>query len=57
MPLAVWRETELPGCERDGLLIGINWSGPRLVGWEFTVPEVLNRVAHALGDGPYAARP
>jgi hypothetical protein len=54
MPLDRWRHVTLPGLERDGLHIGINWSGPRLVGWDFTVPEVLNRLAHALGDGPYA---
>ncbi len=26
-------------------MIGINWSGPRLVGWSFTPAEVLNRLA------------
>jgi hypothetical protein len=26
----------------------INWAGPRLVGWDFTV-ELLDRLAHALG--------
>lgn len=28
-------------------MIGINWSGPRLVGWSFTPMEVLNRLAAA----------
>ncbi|MFE1943127.1 hypothetical protein [Streptomyces massasporeus] len=32
---------------RDGLVIGINWNGPRLVGWSFTPKEVLNRLATA----------
>jgi hypothetical protein len=27
----------LPGLERDEMRVGINWSGPRLVGWDFTV--------------------
>jgi Protein of unknown function (DUF2750) len=53
-PLDAWRHTGLPDLALDGLLVGINWSGPRLVGWDFTVDQVLNRLAHALGDGPYA---
>ncbi|WP_406404826.1 DUF2750 domain-containing protein [Streptomyces sp. NBC_00879] len=47
MPLDVWRDVELPAAGRDGLLVGINWSGPRLVGWSFTLVEVLNRLAEA----------
>jgi hypothetical protein len=45
----------LPELADDDYLIGINWTGPRLVGWEFTVAEVLNRLDHALGEGHYAA--
>ncbi|WP_393061764.1 DUF2750 domain-containing protein [Streptomyces sp. LN549] len=45
MPLNTWRDRELPDYVRDGLKIGINWSGPRLVGWDFTPTEVLNRLA------------
>ncbi|MEV6019212.1 MULTISPECIES: DUF2750 domain-containing protein [unclassified Streptomyces] len=45
MPLEIWRDRELPDCAQDGLKIGINWSGPRLVGWDFTPEEVLNRLA------------
>ncbi|SCF63386.1 hypothetical protein GA0115280_104454 [Streptomyces sp. Cmuel-A718b] len=26
-------------------MIGINWTGPRLVGWSFTPAEALNRLA------------
>jgi hypothetical protein len=51
--LSRWREVELPDLARDGLRVGINWSGPRLVGWDFTVAEVMNRLAHALREGPY----
>ncbi|MFD8613458.1 MULTISPECIES: DUF2750 domain-containing protein [unclassified Streptomyces] len=47
MPLETWRDRELPDYARDGLKIGINWSGPRLVGWDFTPMEVLNRLAAA----------
>ncbi|MFG2767657.1 DUF2750 domain-containing protein [Streptomyces rubiginosohelvolus] len=45
MPLDMWCGLVLPDAARDGLVIGINWSGPRLVGWSFTPGEVLNRLA------------
>ncbi|WP_078532475.1 DUF2750 domain-containing protein [Streptomyces hokutonensis] len=47
MPLDTWCNRVLPDAGRDGLVIGINWSGPRLVGWSFTAKEVLNRLAAA----------
>ncbi|WP_443043318.1 DUF2750 domain-containing protein [Streptomyces sp. NBC_00371] len=45
MPLDAWRDRDLPDAAREGYMIGINWSGPRLVGWSFTPVEVLNRLA------------
>jgi Protein of unknown function (DUF2750) len=30
--LATWRERWLPGMEKDGLLVGLNWSGERATG-------------------------
>ena len=53
LPLDVWRTAALPDLADDDLLVGINWTGPRLVGWEFTVAEVLNRIDHALGEGAF----
>ncbi|MFG2946246.1 DUF2750 domain-containing protein [Streptomyces adustus] len=47
MPLDTWRDHDLPDATREGYKIGINWSGPRLVGWSFTPMEVLNRLAAA----------
>ncbi|MFF7764764.1 DUF2750 domain-containing protein [Streptomyces griseorubiginosus] len=47
MPLDTWCDHALPDAARDGLVIGINWSGPRLVGWSFTPDEVLNRLSAA----------
>ena len=47
MPLDAWRDSDLPAASSEGLLIGINWSGPRLVGWSFTPVEVLRRLAAA----------
>ncbi|MFD3441138.1 DUF2750 domain-containing protein [Streptomyces sp. NPDC058685] len=45
MSLGVWRDRDLPEAGLEGYLIGINWSGPRLVGWRFTSMEVLKRLA------------
>jgi hypothetical protein len=53
-PLQTWRTEDLPELAYEGYRVGINWTGPRLVGWDFTVAEVLNRLAHALREGPYA---
>jgi hypothetical protein len=50
--LETWRERELPGLTSDGFLVGTNWTGRRLVGWGFTVEEVLNRLAVALDSRP-----
>jgi hypothetical protein len=47
MALDTWCDCVLPDVARDGLVIGINWSGPRLVGWSFTPEEVLKRLAAA----------
>jgi len=54
VPMEIWRNKELTELAGEGFRVGINWTGPRLVAWDFTVPEVLNRLAHALCEGPYA---
>jgi hypothetical protein len=53
--METWRDKELPGLADEGYQVGINWTGPRLVGWDFTVAEVLNRLAHALRESPYSS--
>jgi Protein of unknown function (DUF2750) len=40
-----WRERWLPGLEADGLLVGINWSGPHATGYDITPAEVAGRVS------------
>jgi hypothetical protein len=47
MPLKSWRDGELPDAVKEGRRIGVNWSGPRLVGWSFTPAEVLARLTAA----------
>jgi hypothetical protein len=34
IPLADFRERWLSGLERDGLLVGVNWSGERATGYD-----------------------
>jgi hypothetical protein len=56
--LDVWRNEWLPRFEADGIQVGINWSGPRAVGYDFTVPEVLARLdAYAQGWRPRTGWP
>lgn len=57
MPLDHWRSAALPDLAREDLRVGINWSGPRLTGWDFTVSEVINRLNYALGELPYDQQP
>jgi hypothetical protein len=35
-----WLDRWLPGCERDGLLVGINWAGPRATGYDMAAAEI-----------------
>ncbi|MEU6102746.1 DUF2750 domain-containing protein [Streptomyces flaveolus] len=53
MPLDHWRSAALPDLAGEDVRVGINWSGQHLTGWDFTVSEVVNRLAHALGEPPY----
>ena len=41
MPLARWRQELLPGLERDGLLIGVNWSGKRATGYDISPADIV----------------
>jgi hypothetical protein len=42
-----WTREWLPDLKKAGLLIGINWSGVRAVGWDFEVDDVLARLEAA----------
>src|SRR4051812_48713615 len=44
LTLTEWRESWLPGLADDALRVGINWSGPRATGYDFTTDEVLARL-------------
>ena len=48
VPLEAFRSRWLPGLERDGLRVGLNWSGEDATGYDLTAPEVeQNLVAMA----------
>lgn len=34
----------LPGIERDGLIVGLNWSGPLATGYDLTPGEIRARL-------------
>jgi hypothetical protein len=43
--LEQWRTDWLTGLDRDGLLVGLNWSGDRATGYDVTPAEVLSALA------------
>jgi len=40
VPLDEWRERWLPGLTKDGILIGLNWSGSRAIGYDSDPDDV-----------------
>lgn len=40
IPLDEWRARWLPGLSRDGLLVGLNWSGRRATGYDVSPADV-----------------
>ena len=45
-----WLDEWLPGLERDGLLVGINWSGSGATGYDLSVTDLRrNLAARGLG--------
>jgi hypothetical protein len=55
IPLDVFRSRWLPGLDRDGLRVGINWAGARATGYVMGAREVQESLAAAvarLSTGP-----
>jgi len=48
LPWDRFRDRWLSGLERDGLHVGINWSGPRALGYDLSPTEVLTRIQDEL---------
>jgi len=47
LELPVFLERWLPGLERDGLFVGVNWSGERATGYDMKPSELLARIEAA----------
>ena len=45
LPLDVWRERWLPGLQRDGIRVGLNWSGARATGFDLPAEDVERNLA------------
>ncbi len=44
----LFRDNWLPGLERDGILVGVNWSGPRALGYDVAPKDVRARIDYEL---------
>lgn len=49
--LSEWLEKWVPGLERDGLLIGLNWSGEGAIGYDLTPSDLLRNLEARRGLG------
>ena len=44
-----FRDRWVPGMTKDGLFVGVNWSGSRVVGYDVSAMDVKKRVEYELG--------
>ena len=44
LPIAVFVSRWLPSLERDGLQVGLNWSGPEATGYDTSPSDVASRL-------------
>lgn len=44
IPLEDWRSRWLPGLPRDGLLVGLNWSGVDATGYDISPDDVTHNL-------------
>ena len=51
LTVAEWLEKWVPGLERDGLMIGLNWSGQGAVGYDITPSDLLRNLEARRGLG------
>ncbi|MGJ9424057.1 DUF2750 domain-containing protein [Aeromicrobium sp. CF3.5] len=48
IPLDVWRERWLVGLAKDGIFVGLNWSGERASGFDLPATEVAENLSARL---------
>lgn len=51
LPLAEFRSRWLPGLERDGIRVGVNWSGTAATGYDLVAGDVEVNLAAAAARG------
>jgi hypothetical protein len=47
----VFRDRWLPGLEKDGLMVGVNWSGSRAVGYDVEPTTVKEAIEFQINNG------
>ena len=52
--LGRWREEWLRDLKRDGLLVGLNWSGKRATGYDLSPDDVLRNLQARAHEAPEA---
>jgi hypothetical protein len=52
LSLTEFEERWLPGLERDGLLVGVNWTGARFTGYDVEPADVRGWLNTLRGDEP-----
>jgi hypothetical protein len=50
-----FRDRWIPDFIKDGMKIGVNWSGPRAVGYDVDPADVKARVEYEIGQLPTSA--
>lgn len=55
LSLEDWTSKWLPGLERDGLLVGINWSGRSATGYGLSPSDVIANIQARQGRSPREA--
>jgi hypothetical protein len=45
LPLDEWRSRWLPGLQRDGVRVGLNWTGERATGFDLLAEDVETNLA------------
>lgn len=45
LPLDQWRSRWLPGLHKDGIWVGLNWSGQRATGYDVSSEDVARNIS------------
>ena len=55
--LTDWRDRWLPGLEREGYLVGVNWAGPKATGYDVAPAQVAEWFADATSPAHSSVSP